>query len=84
MPEYPDSGLLFSEERKSNPRGPDYRGEGRIDCPHCACSIELRLSGWLKVGRAGAKFLSLSFRSKAVGRSDEVPMEAAADERLPF
>jgi hypothetical protein len=81
MPEYPNSGILFREEKKSNPRGPDYRGEGRLDCPHCARSIELRLSGWLKVGRAGSKFLSLAFRSKAVGRPDAAP---AADERLPF
>jgi hypothetical protein len=81
MPEYPDSGLLFSEERKFNPRGPDYRGEGRIDCPHCARSIEVRLSGWIKTARTGAKFLSFAFRPRAVERRDAAP---AADERLPF
>jgi hypothetical protein len=35
-----------------------------IDCPHCARRIELRLSAWLKTGRSGKKFMSLSFRPK--------------------
>jgi hypothetical protein len=81
MTEHPNSGILFREEKKSNPRGPDYRGEAKLDCPHCARNIELRLSGWIKVGRAGSKFLSLAFRSRAVERRGEAP---AADERLPF
>jgi hypothetical protein len=81
MPEYPNSGILFREEKKTKLTSPDYKGQATLDCPHCARSIELRLSGWLKVGRAGSKFLSLAFRSRAVERRDEAP---AADEPLPF
>jgi len=61
---YPNSGSLFREEQKSKPTSPDYGGMANIDCPHCARRIELRLSAWLKVGRSGKKFMSLSFRPK--------------------
>jgi hypothetical protein len=81
MPDYSNSGTLFREEKKTKLTSPDYKGQATLDCPHCARSVELRLSGWLKTTRTGAKFLSLSFRSKAVERRDEAP---AADERLPF
>jgi hypothetical protein len=81
MPEHTNSGLLFREEKKTKPTSPDYKGQATLDCPHCARTIEIRLSGWIKTTRTGAKFLSLSFRSKAVERRGEAP---AADERLPF
>jgi hypothetical protein len=81
MPEYQNSGTLFREEKKAKPTSPDYKGQATLDCPHCARTIEVRLSGWIKTARTGAKFLSLSFRSKAVERRDEA---RAADERLPF
>jgi hypothetical protein len=81
MPEYQNSGTLFREEKKTKLTSPDYKGQATLDCPHCARSIELRLSGWLKTARTGGKFLSLSFRSKAVERRDEA---STADERLPF
>jgi hypothetical protein len=80
MPEHSNNGLLFREEKKTKPTSPDYKGQATLDCPHCARSIELRLSGWLKTARTGAKFLSLSFRSKAVERRDE----ASAADDIPF
>jgi hypothetical protein len=81
MTEHPNSGILFREEKKTKLTSPDYKGQATLDCPHCARSIEVRLSGWIKTARTGAKFLSLAFRSRAVERRDEAP---AADERLPF
>jgi len=80
MPEHTNSGLLFREEKKDKPTSPDYKGQATLDCPHCARSVELRLSGWIKTARTGAKFLSLSFRSKAVERRDE----ASAADDIPF
>jgi hypothetical protein len=61
--EYPNSGILFRNDRKDSPKHPDYRGDGEITCEHCGCSSSWWLSGWVKEGRKG-KFLSLCFRSK--------------------
>jgi hypothetical protein len=80
MPEYSNSGTLFREEKKTKLTSPDYKGQATLDCPHCARTIEVRLSGWLKTARTGVKFLSLSFRSKAVERRGE----ASAADDIPF
>jgi hypothetical protein len=81
MPEYPNSGMLFREAKKTKLTSPDYKGQATLDCPHCARTIEVRLSGWVKIARTGVKFLSLSFRPKAVEPGDKA---SAADEPLPF
>jgi hypothetical protein len=61
--DFPNSGILFANERKEGDRDRDYRGTADISCPHCEGRFQLWLSGWIKNGRKG-KFLSLSFKAK--------------------
>lgn len=82
--DYPNSGILFRANRKDGPRSRDYRGEGRIDCPHCGAPIELWLSAWLKTARNGARFLSLSFKPKDARPAAGAPANNDRDGDIPF
>jgi hypothetical protein len=59
-------GVLFREEKKSEPADRDYSGSININ------GTEYWLSGWVKASKKGSKFLSLSVRPKA-------PVEAKPD-----
>ena len=48
------SGTLSKNEKKSTPAHPDYRGDIVIN------NKKFLLSGWIKEGREGKKFLSLA------------------------
>jgi hypothetical protein len=61
--DFPNSGILFANDRKDGERDRDYRGTADISCPHCEGRFQVWLSGWIKNGRKG-KFLSLSFKAK--------------------
>lgn len=62
--DYPDSGILFSNDHKNSERDPDHRGSGNLDCPKCGHRIELWLSAWRRQGRKAGEFISVSFRPK--------------------
>jgi uncharacterized protein (DUF736 family) len=66
-------GVLFREEKKSEPADRDYSGSINIG------GTEYWLSGWIKTSKKGSKFLSLSVKPKA-------PAEAKPelDDAIPF
>ena len=65
--EYDNIGVLFKNDRKTEPKHPDYKGTELIG------GKKFWLSSWLKVGNNGCKFLSLSF----------TPVEDRPQERRP-
>jgi hypothetical protein len=73
--DFPNSGILFKNDRKDGNRDRDYRGSGYINCPLCGSRFQIWLSGWVKEGRKG-KFLSLAFKAK-----EAAPTEQASDGR---
>jgi uncharacterized protein (DUF736 family) len=53
-----NSGALFKNDKKGNDRAPDYRGELKV-------AGELHeIAAWLKVSKAGTKYMSLSVKPK--------------------
>lgn len=77
---YPNSGVLFKNDRKAEPKHPDYKGELDVD------GQKFWLSAWIKDGRAG-KFLSLSITPKqAAGPRRESPPsgDPAPNDEIPF
>ena len=63
--DFPNSGILFANDRKrEGGRDADRTGSGDIECPHCRRRFQFFINGWLKVGKTGSKFLSLSFKPK--------------------
>jgi uncharacterized protein (DUF736 family) len=67
-----NSGILFRNDFKESNNHPDYAGEINVG------GVEHFINGWIKVGKTGNKFLSLSIRPKDVG---EVKQSAP---RKPF
>jgi hypothetical protein len=55
--DYPNSGILFVNDRKKESKHPDYQGELDVD------GVKYWLSGWKKQGAKGT-FLSLSVKPK--------------------
>ena len=71
-----NSGVLFRNDRKNNPKAPDYTGNAEVD------GTEYRLSAWIKEGQRG-KFMSLSFQLK--GDNNQRPARRRDDdEDIPF
>jgi hypothetical protein len=60
-------GVLFREEKKSEPTDRDYSGSINI------AGAEYWLSGWVKTSKKGSKFLSLSIKPKAPVEATTVP-----------
>jgi uncharacterized protein (DUF736 family) len=60
--EYPNSGALFHQSVKKNPKAPDYSGDIDIDLAALGLGNgkhKLRLAGWKKQSKNGNTFLSL-------------------------
>ncbi len=62
--DYPNSGILFKNDRRRNDRDPEYAGSGDITCPRCNARFQFWLNAWVKAARTGAKFFSVSFKPK--------------------
>ena len=85
--EWPNTGVLFKNDRKEKDRDRDYNGDAHTTCSCCGQEQAWWLSAWIKQGRKG-KFLSLSLKAK-----DEKPAKpgaaatasaAVTDEDIPF
>ncbi len=53
-----NSGSLFKNEKKEKDTHPDRTGTAMID------GREYWISGWIKTGKNGSKFMSLAFKPK--------------------
>jgi len=53
-----NSGSLFKNDKKTESKHPDYRGDAMVD------GESYWISAWLKEGKSGTKFLSLAFNLK--------------------
>jgi len=79
--DYPNSGILFRDDRKRGDKDRDYKGTADITCPDCGSRFAAWLSAWIKDGRRG-KFLSLSFKVKdEAARSADARSRAAAPQQ---
>jgi hypothetical protein len=82
--DYPNTALLFVNDRKRSGDTRDYQGSGELTCPHCGEAFGVWLSGWRKQGKHGP-FLSLSFKAKDTAPARK-PQPAASPEPddIPF
>jgi hypothetical protein len=51
-------GILFKNDRATNERAPQYKGSATIN------GQEYWIGAWIREGKSGGKFMSLSFTSK--------------------
>jgi uncharacterized protein (DUF736 family) len=65
---YPPGGALFTNQRKTNDKQPDYRGNLEISVDllklmveqhRCGEKINMDIAGWKKTSKSGTTFLSL-------------------------
>lgn len=66
MTTYDNSGALFKNDRKEQPKHPDYNGSITID------GREYWLSAWIKEGQKG-KFMSLAAKPKEERQAQRAP-----------
>ena len=72
--EYPNSGILFKNDKKESSNHPDYKGEIDVD------GKKYWLSAWIKQGAKG-KFMSLSVKPKdASAKRTPPPREPGMDD----
>ena len=62
--QYPNSGIMFKNDRSTHEKAPGYTGTGEVTCMHCGTGIDLKLALWARPARNGGKFLSLKFTPK--------------------
>jgi len=80
-PTYDNSGILFKNRDKETDRHPDYKGDATIE------GRPYWLSAWVKDGRKGGKFLSISLRPKDAPATKPKASTARDDEfsdSIPF
>ncbi len=71
-----NSGALFVNDKKGNPKAPDRKGPIHIICPHCRKAFRREMAGWLRVSKSdGEKFLSVKL-SEPRGRREEPEQDA--------
>lgn len=80
-----NSGVLFRETEKKNPKAPDYKGKLNVD------GRPLEVAGWIRESKAGNKFLSIKVQEprqkQEKPKVDARPAPSFADEpddALPF
>lgn len=75
--QFPNSGSLFKNERKTTEKHPDYSGSLNVD------GVDFWVSGWIKTAKNGKKFLSLAINPKQPKEPGQAlpPLE---DDDLPF
>ena len=80
-PTYDNSGILFKNRDKETDRHPDYKGDATIE------GRPYWLPAWVKDGRKGGKFLSISLRPKDAPATKPKASTARDDEfsdSIPF
>lgn len=79
---YPNTGVLFKNDRKTKDTHPDFTGNGEIH------GIDTWISGWTKKPKEEGKkaFISLTFKSKdeATGEIKTSTVNVPMDDDVPF
>jgi hypothetical protein len=87
--EYLNSGTLFANKVKKNPKSPDYNGDMTLDLEALGIGsgkAKLRIAGWKKTSQKGTVFLSLNiqkFEEREGGYTKAQPQEDP-DQDIPF
>lgn len=91
--EYLNSGTLFQNRVKKNPKAPDYQGDMTLDLAALGIGTgkaKLRIAGWKKTSSKGTTFLSLNISEFKEREEGGYPRAAAPqpsyhnDEDEPF
>ena len=86
---YPPGGALFANDRKTNDKQPDYRGNLEISVDLLKLLVEqhkgqgkinMDISGWKKATKSGSTFLSI----KASPPYKKEERSSAASDDVPF
>lgn len=74
------TGALFKNDKAGNEKRPDYTGSAEIE------GVHYWISSWIKEGKNGTKFMSLSFKPKDEQKSAGKPAnrKAEIDDEIPF
>lgn len=83
--EYLNSGTLFANKVKKNPKAPDYQGDMTLDLAALGIGTgkaKLRLAGWKKTSQKGTTFLSLSIQK--FEERDKPQQSEDPDQDIPF
>jgi len=76
-----NSGALFKNDKKTQEKHPDYRGEAEVD------RKKYYISAWIKTAKSGAKFMSLTYTPKdeaAQSKPKPVTVDIDLDDNIPF
>lgn len=87
--EYLNSGTLFVNKVKKNPKAPDYQGDLTLDLAALGIGTgkaKLRMAGWKKTSAKGTTFLSLNFQKfeEREGGYSKPQAQPETDEDIPF
>ena len=74
---FPNSGSLGRNPRKTQDNHPEYTGQAEID------GVDYWISAWLKDGKEGTKFFSLSFKPKEQQGSSAKPQQKPQQRQMP-
>jgi hypothetical protein len=93
MSNYPPGGILFFQDKKKNPKMPDYKGNleiSRETLNHLVVMakknepLKMDLSGWMKPTKNGGTFISL-VAAKPYEKSDSYGSPSRDDDdSVPF
>jgi len=77
--QFDNSGILFRNRDKSGERDRDYKGEATIG------GVGYWMSGWIKEGKSGSKFLAFSFKAKdATAAKPKSAFDDDMNDEIPF
>ena len=88
--EYLNSGTLFANKVKKNPKSPDYNGDMTLDLSALGIGTgkaKLRIAGWKKTSQKGTTFLSLNiqkFEEREGGGYPRAQAQEDPDQDVPF
>lgn len=62
-----DTAQLFKNEKRESDKHPEYEGEFKIRCPHCAGAQLGWIKAWVREAKNGKKFFSIAFKHRRKG-----------------
>lgn len=74
-----NSGVLFKNDQKGNPKRPQYRGSINV------AGVDYNISAWIKESKkTGDKFMSLSVEEKKPTAPKQMTEDNWSDPEVPF